>query len=92
MSPRVTPAAQNASRCGQVPRLPRKGAAVTGDQVDPSAPNPATSGSLGGLNGESLDRNILSNLSAHLAILSNILAQNHAANQEIPTDLADDST
>ena len=54
--------------------------------------NSSTPGSIGDLNGESLDRNILSNLSAHLAILSNILAQSHAVNEEIPTDLADDST
>ena len=54
--------------------------------------NTSTSGSLSDLNGERLDRNILSNLSAQLAIISNILAQSHAANQEIPADLADDST
>ena len=54
--------------------------------------NASTSGSVNDLNGESLDRDILSNLSAQLAIVSNILAQSHAANQEIPDDLADDST
>ena len=54
--------------------------------------NSSTSGTLGDLNGESLDRNTLSNLGAHLAIRSNILAQSHAANQEIPADLADDSS
>ena len=54
--------------------------------------NTATSGGFNDLNGESLDRNILSNLSAHLAIMSNILAQSHAANKEISDDLADDST
>ena len=54
--------------------------------------NTSTSGSFNDLNGESLDRNILSNLSAHLAIMSNILAQSHAANKEISDDLADDST
>ena len=38
------------------------------------------------------NRDVLSNLSAQLAIMSNMLAQSHAANQEIPDDLADDST
>ena len=38
------------------------------------------------------NRDVLSNLSAQLAIMSNMLDQSHAANQEIPDDLADDST
>ena len=54
--------------------------------------NTSTSGNVNDLNGENLDRDVLSNLSAHLAIVSNILAQSHVANQEIPDDLADDST
>ena len=54
--------------------------------------NTSTSGSVSDLNGESLDRGVLSNLSAQLATMSNSLAQSHAANQEIPDDLADDST
>ena len=54
--------------------------------------NTSTAGSVNNLNGESVDRDVLSNLSAQLAILSNILAQSHATNQEIPDDLADDST
>ena len=54
--------------------------------------NTCISGRINDLNGESLDRDVLSNLNAHVAIMSNILAQSHAANQEIPGDLADDST
>ena len=54
--------------------------------------NTSTSGSFNDLNGESLDRDVLSDLSVQLSIMSNILAQSHAANQEIPDDLADDST
>ena len=53
--------------------------------------NTSTSGNVNDLNGENLARDVLSNLSAHVAIVSNILAQSHAANQEIPSDLADDS-
>ena len=53
--------------------------------------NSSTPGTIGDLDSESVDRNILSNLCADLAILSNILAQSQAANQEIPTDLADGS-
>ena len=51
----------------------------------------STSATHGDLSGENLDPAVLSNVSAHLAILSNILAQSHAANQEIPADLTDDS-
>ena len=54
--------------------------------------NTSTSGNISDLNGENLDCDVLPNLSAHLAIVSNILAQSHAAKQEIPDDLADDST
>ena len=53
--------------------------------------NSSTSATRRDLNGETVDRAVLSNLCAHLAILSNVLAQSHAANQEIPADLADDS-
>ena len=54
--------------------------------------NTSTSGSVNDLNGESLARDVLFDLSAQLAIMFHILAQSHAANQEIPDDLADDST
>ena len=55
--------------------------------------NTSTSSSVNDLNGETLDRDVLSNLSAQLiGHYASIVAQGHAANQEIPDDLADDST
>ena len=46
-------------------------------------------GRLTDLNGQNLDRETLSHLSAQLGILANILAQSHAARQEI-ADIPDD--
>ena len=49
-------------------------------------------GRLQDLNGSNLDRNTLSHLSSQLAIMANMLAQSHAAGQEIPDIPDDDST